>query len=214
MRNIRSVSARNTGRGRCFCRNGVPLPAFWRFLSAVRFADSKNASTAGNRESKAFRRKYRRRLLLPAPARQCRRAPQTFHVKPRCLAIALQKNPFRTATSRTCANKPATQTGLRKNRRNASLFIKLSGSYKTFRKSFACLFHVKRFQTTGRSGQDALFGRGAAVCNAQTTPAFHVKRFVEPRQLADTRESRTLPLFRRASPPRLRPNAPAVNCFT
>lgn len=30
-RNIHNVSARNTRRGRCFYRNGVPLPAFWRF---------------------------------------------------------------------------------------------------------------------------------------------------------------------------------------
>lgn len=33
VRNIRNVSVRNTGRGRCFCRNGVPLPAFRRFSS-------------------------------------------------------------------------------------------------------------------------------------------------------------------------------------
>lgn len=32
-RNIRNVSVRNTGRGRCFCRNRVPLPAFRRFSS-------------------------------------------------------------------------------------------------------------------------------------------------------------------------------------
>ena len=174
-----------------------------------------------------------------------------------------------------------------KNRRNTSLVIKLSGSYKTFRKSVACLFHVKRFQT-GHSARKVLFGRGAVACNAQTTPAFHVKRFqttgrsgqdalfgrvavgcgsqapcvsretlcraettrrhtemsdvatfplhpaptrllpecsrgvmfhvkrfAEPRQLADTRKCRTLPLFRRApSFARLRPNAHATNCFT
>lgn len=148
----------------------------------MRFADSKNASAAGNRESKAFRRKYRRRLFLPSPARQCHRASQTFHVKPRCIATAFQKNPFRTTTARICANKPATQTGLRKNRRNTSLFIKLSGSYKTFliklsgRTLLACLLHVKRFQT-GHSARKVLFGRGAVARNAQTTPAFHVKRF-------------------------------------
>ena len=32
-RNIRNVSVRNTGRGRCFCRNGAPPPAFRRFSS-------------------------------------------------------------------------------------------------------------------------------------------------------------------------------------
>ena len=133
---------------------------------------------------------------------------------PRCIAATFQKNPFRAATSRTCASKSATQTGLRKNRRNTSLFIKLSGSYKTLWKSFACLFHVKRFQT-GHSARKVLFGRGAVGCNAQRTPVFHVKRFAELRHLADTRKCRTLPLFRRApSFARLRPNAHAVNCFT
>lgn len=151
------------------------VPAFF-FLPVVWFADSKNASAAGDRKSKAFRRKHRRRLSLPNSCAVMSPWRTNGLNEPPLSCRCFSKETVPHSNIKTCANKPATRTGLCKNRRNTSLFIKLSGSYKTFRKSVACLFHVKRFQT-GHSARKVLFGRGAVACNAQTTPAFHVKRF-------------------------------------
>ena len=81
VRNIRNASVGQPGVGVVFAvmepRPGVSAFFFFLSLPDVRLADSKGARSACNSENKAFRRKYRRRLLLPSPARQCRRGART-----------------------------------------------------------------------------------------------------------------------------------------